>query len=56
MYSRNKDDPGVTGDARDFPDVELDDCLFDGLSDDDEVRSVVPELAPTAVLGDASLP
>ena len=52
MYSRNKDDPGINVDARDFPDDELDDFLFD----DDEVRSVVPELAPTAVLGDASLP
>ncbi len=56
MYSRNNDDSGINGDARDFPDVELDDFLFDGLSNDDEVRSVVPEPAPIKILGDALPP
>ena len=56
MYSRNKDDPDINGDAREFPDVELDDFLFEGLSDDDEVRSVVPGPAPIKVLGDALPP
>ncbi len=56
MYSRNKDDPGINGDARDFPDVELDNFLFEGLSDDDEIRSVVPGPSPIKTLGDAISP
>jgi hypothetical protein len=56
VYSRNKGDSGINGDARDFPDIELDDFLFDGLSDDDEVRSAVPGPAPIKLLGDALLP
>ncbi len=60
MYSRNNDDPGINGDARDFPDVELDGFLLDGLSDDDKVRSchrsVVTGPAPIEFLGDALLP
>ena len=60
MYSRNNDCPGINGDARDAPDIELDDFLLDGLSDDDEVRScrrtVVPGPSPIEFLGDAFLP
>jgi hypothetical protein len=56
VYSRNNDDSGTNGDARDFPDVELDEFLFDGLPDDDEVRSVVSGPAPTKTLGDALSP
>jgi hypothetical protein len=56
VYSRNNDDPGINGDARDFPDVELDDFLFEGVSDDDEVRSVIPGPVPIKSLGDATPP
>jgi hypothetical protein len=56
VYSRNNDDSGINGDARDFPDVELDEFLFDGLPADDEVRSVVPGPAPPKTLGDALSP
>jgi hypothetical protein len=56
VYSRNKDESVINGDARDFPDVELEEGLFDGLSDDDEVRSVVPGPAPIKILGDALPP
>ena len=53
MCSRVSDDPVIDGDARDFPDGVLNDCRFDGLSDDDEVCSVVPGPAPIEFLDDA---
>ncbi len=56
VYSRNKDPAGVDGDVRGFPDVELDDCLFDELTGDTEVRSVVPGPTPVGILGDVRIP
>jgi hypothetical protein len=53
VYSRVDDDSGINGDLRNFPDDELDDWFFDGLSEDDEVRSVVPGPTPTEFLDNA---